>query len=465
MPRTILCTVGISIAKGCPSLEAVHDAKTPWDVDVPDLIREVEQRLSAFRLNEITAPTDLSKEVNSLILLACGSDDEVILLAADDAIGRCCAERLERVIPAIFGMPDNMCKVTRVRGLHLQDVARFRKEGLPNLFQELLRMLRDPQRRYERSLVLNPTGGFKGVVPFITVLGMLYGARVAYVSRASHQLVTLPPLPLTYDSVVFERAREALEWAERKTVFKAGQFLGRITGLTPEELDLFTGFVETDDNGECTLSPLAMVLIEKDREGSGQVMLTQAMMSKLDKLKGSDRAHALALLRRSGSPQWRDQWHHKFETTDLNVFGRGRLEIRVAGFLVGHDFYVCEFFYKEHDTYESTLHNTRQAQYPDPNAFLKLPEVEAEDDEIDESWCALLAEREALRKQIPDLVRQRDDAGRRANEALALSEDLRQQLAKLRRAYQSEVAELQTEIDALRAFQSAEASPESSGAE
>jgi putative CRISPR-associated protein (TIGR02619 family) len=461
MARTFLCTVGTSLAKDCPSLEAVHNAGSPWDMDAPSLADEVERRLSGIRLNDLTAPTELSKEVNSLLLLGCGADDEVILLAADDAIGRCCAERLARIIPAIFGMPDSLCKVTRIRGLHMRDAARFRKEGLPNLIQELLRMLRDPQRRYERPVVLNPTGGFKGVVPFITVLGMLYGARVAYVSRASHQLVTLPPLPLTYDPVIFERAREALEWAERKATFKAESFLGRIPGYTPEEYDLFAGFLETDEEEESTLSPLALVLIEKDREGSGQALLAPAAMAKLDQLKGTDRDRALTFLRRSGNPKWRAGNPHGFETTALSVFGNKSLGIRIAGFVSGTDFYVCEFFFvKEHGNYVSALHNTRRDQYPDLDAFLPLPKGEFETDEIDESWSALLAERDALKDQIPDLLRQRDEAGRRVNEASAKEEELRQQMVSLRRAHQSELAKLQREIAALRSAQDSADKPD-----
>jgi len=453
MPRTIICTAGTSIAKDCPALAVANEACSHWDEDPPGFARQIESRLAGFKLSGLAAPTDLSTEVNSLLLLDCGADDEVVLLAADDAVGRICAEHLESVIPTVFGMPFDLCKVIHVPGLHMRDATRFRREGLPNLIEKLLVYLRDPQRRYARRIVLNPTGGFKGVVPFLTVLGMLYGARVAYVSRSSHQLVSLPPLPLTYDREVFERAREALAWAERQAVFRSEQFFGRITAYDADEHELFEGFLETDAEGNSTLSPLAMVLLEKDREGSGRVLLTPAAMAKLDKLKGTDRARALDLLRRAGSPQWRDRWYHRFATTELDVFGGKALAFRVAGFLRGPDFHVCEFFYQDHDTYLGALHNTRRSQYPRDEDFVPIPaapEGPTGTDELDEPWSTLLAERDSLKEVVAQITQQRDAAGRQIGEAGKDAERLRRRIGELKQQHHAQLVAMRAELEALR---------------
>ena len=64
----------------------------------------------------------------------------------------------------------------------------------------MLAYLTDDNLNYQYDLILNPTGGYKGVIPFVTVLGMLYGKRSVYIFEHAEQLINLPPLPFSFDN-------------------------------------------------------------------------------------------------------------------------------------------------------------------------------------------------------------------------------------------------------------------------
>lgn len=55
-----------------------------------------------------------------------------------------------------------------------------------------------PQPHYE--LVFNLTGGFKSVNGFLQAIGMFYGAEIVYIFQFSNQLLTIPRLPITFNT-------------------------------------------------------------------------------------------------------------------------------------------------------------------------------------------------------------------------------------------------------------------------
>ena len=68
--------------------------------------------------------------------------------------------------------------------------------GFRELVTTILAYLTDDNLNYHYDLILNPTGGYKGVIPFVTVLGMLYGKRSVYIFEHAEQLINLPPCHL-----------------------------------------------------------------------------------------------------------------------------------------------------------------------------------------------------------------------------------------------------------------------------
>lgn len=405
--RTILCTVGTSISGGTkdsPSLVRYFRETTAWDEKTPELDAEIQARLKNPRY-DLTTPAGriaASAELNSLQRLGVLADDEIILLATDTAEGRACTQALASAIETAFGLPSSQCRIEPVRDLQVRDAARLRGSGLPNLCRKLLFYLRDPSRQYGGGVIVNPTGGYKGIVPFTTILGMLYGARAVYVFESSPTLINLPPLPVVFDLDLFESARPALIDAKNAGVLSPERFLGQIPGLEASQRERYLGFLEVLSDSEACLSPLAEVLLEEEELGSGRVFLSPDCLKKLDD-NPTNRSHVLRLLARSGSASWRSANAHPFKTTDLRVFGNSRFNFRVAGFLQGPDFFVCEFFHSDHNLYERRLEGSKRRDYPDSEAFVPLPlapEKISENTDVPETWAELHNQVSILTEQL-----------------------------------------------------------------
>lgn len=398
-PRTIICTVGTSISNGCKSIQSYHQRTSSWNEDVSALRSEIESRLVPILASDEMFVRACA-EIHSLHRLACSPSDEVILLTSDTAEGMACGTILKSTIQQIFGVEN--VSLTRVQGLQARDGERLKKQGIPNLINFVAPILQDPQRRYSGGVVLNPTGGFKGVVPFMTVLGMLYGARVVYMFEFSNQLVTLPPLPVTLDPEIFERARPALEWAKEQAVFAPSTFFGFITGFDPEEEPLFTGFLEIESSSEATLSPLALVLLDEETTCADHLLISKSVRSFLESMGPDERARMESLAWRLSSPQARSSMRKVFHGTDLEVFGRERFAARFAGFTQNGVFHLClAQWVSSHDAYEKEFGSKSRKDFQSVDEFTRLERPKEESLPADasptiETWLELRKQRDDL---------------------------------------------------------------------
>lgn len=246
MPRTLLVSVGTSIAgparEGTP-LNQLQKCPQGWDTDAPGLEEQIRTRLAGLDLRSERGRIQASAELNALHRLGCRDEDDVVLLATDTADGRCCAEALATVIEREFGC--RRPRLERIAGLQVHDAERLRREGLVALCRTLIRYLDDPQRLHEGGCIVCPNGGFKGIVPFLTLLAMAFRAPSVYVFEHAETLIRLPPLPMTIDRNLLARASDALGWAQQQGLFDVSAFLARIPGLASEERELFESLLET----------------------------------------------------------------------------------------------------------------------------------------------------------------------------------------------------------------------------
>jgi putative CRISPR-associated protein (TIGR02619 family) len=404
--RTIVCTVGTSIANGCKSIQSYYQRTSSWDEDISALKSEIESKLAPMLASDDVFVRGCA-EIHSLHRLDCGPSDEVILLTSDTAEGMACGTILKSTIQQIFGV--EKVSLTRVQGLQARDGERLKKQGIPNLINLLTPVLQDPQRRYAGGVILNPTGGFKGVVPFMTVLGMLYGAKVVYMFEFSNQLVTLPPLPVTLDPEIFERARPALDWAKEQAVFAPSTFFGFISGFDPEEESLFSGFLEIESSSEATLSPLAMVLLDEETNCADHVMISKSVRSFIEGMGPDERARIESLAWRLASPQARSNMRKVFHGTDLEVFGRERFAARFAGFTQSGIFHLCLAQWAScHDDYERVFASKNRKDFQSKDEFTRMDRPKEESIPADtspttETWLELSIQRDELKSECKRL--------------------------------------------------------------
>lgn len=416
-PRTIICTVGTSISNGCKSIQSYHQRTSLWNEDVSALRSEIESRLAPILASDEMFARACA-EIHSLHRLGCSPSDEVILFTSDTAEGMACGTILKSTIQQIFGVEN--VSLTRIQGLQARDGERLKKQGIPNLINLLTPILQDPQRRFAGGVILNPTGGFKGVVPFMTVLGMLYGAKVVYMFEFSNQLVTLPPLPVTLDLEVFERARPALRWAKEQAVFAPATFFGFISGYDAEEESLFTGFLEVENGSEATLSPLAMVLLNEETACGDHLMISQSVRSFFESMQPEEHDRMRSLAWRLASPLFRRMTRKAFHGTDLEVYGRSRFAARFAGFTQNGIFHLClAQWVSSHDDYERVFASRNRGDFQAKNEFVRMDapvEVDLPSDvpADTETWVELRQQRDDLLKECTRLQSEIQSMGGKA---------------------------------------------------
>ena len=67
----------------------------------------------------------------------------------------------------------------------------------------------------ESNVVLNPTGGFKTLVPYTVLIGMWKNVPCRYIFEQSTTLLELPPLPVEFSRSRFEAFKSLFERIER----------------------------------------------------------------------------------------------------------------------------------------------------------------------------------------------------------------------------------------------------------
>lgn len=410
MPRTLLLTTGTSIANRTEALLAYQRRATTWEEPADNLREQIRERLKGFDLASETGRVGASAELNILHRLPVRPEDEVVLFSTDTAEGRVCTEELARVIRSELGVARVV--IERVQGLQVRDAESLRNAGLTNLSRQLIGYLDDPQRRYGGGCVLCPNGGFKGVVPFITVLGMVFRAPVVSVFEFAETVIALPPLPLELASDLCDRALPALEWAQESDVFEVGEFHRRIPAFTPEEAPLFESFLEivpdAADGRLGSLSPLISALARRGPSG-GSLRISERARRDLAGLDAMLRREVEHHLQKLSSPIWRSQHRDTKFNSDLEYYPRGHNPWRFAGFTEAGLFHLCWFAL--HDVYDRLIpHLGQRASFSDESFTGYTPQrpsdasAATEDPYRTHTWFDLRAEVERFKAEIQELV-------------------------------------------------------------
>lgn len=202
MARTFVCSVGTSAAKGFGPPAKLSE----WVRAQPDELtaaRTLFDKVKDFKPEGDNLQKELSAEVHSLTRMRVSAADRVVLLCSETADGGACGHAVRLYLEAYH--PGIACDVRTVTGLQVLDATRFRTEGVVNFVRACLTAVRDYGSEF---VVLNPTGGFKALVPYAVLVGMLKRVTCQYIFEQSTSVLTLPPLPVAIDRAPFERYRQ-----------------------------------------------------------------------------------------------------------------------------------------------------------------------------------------------------------------------------------------------------------------
>jgi putative CRISPR-associated protein (TIGR02619 family) len=350
-----ICTAGTSLAGG-----PMRDGET-----AEEYRRRVNDRIARDRADTPRRDPFLirvSAELNALLRSKCGGDDRVVYLVSETEDGRLCGERLVALTQSELG---SRARLLVVEGLQVCDGRRFRQVGVRSLFDRIDTLRKDTT---EDRIELNATGGFKGMVPYLTLYGMFYDLPVSYIFEQSETLIQLPRIPLSFDWRRLAPAARAVvalgaDWRPQHELLAL---------LPPDYWDPnakadYDCLFENED-GLVGLSAIGLLMknkLETDTEGT-EVLLSPSAKAALEAAEQEVRSHYEFMLARVRNPLLRETHRHTetLRKTDLLVWKRyGQSGPRMLYWTKGSRVLVGELM--QHDEYVDYVNGTprRRADY------------------------------------------------------------------------------------------------------
>lgn len=261
MSKTFVCSVGTSAAKSIGPLEHL-----PGWVMAQGSVQGAAKGI--FTTFEYTSPKAeslsriLSAEIYSLVRMGLTGRDRVLLLASDTDDGEACARAVELYLDQYW--PDAAVEVKRIAGLQVDNPGAFRRQGVVEYCRCCLKAVNDFGAD---NVVLNPTGGFKALVAYTVLVGMLKRVPCRYIFEQSEALLDLPPLPVEFQRSTFESYRPLFEQMERDTSIPLTDWEQAIPF---HERGLLEALVDSDGR-EVTLSGVGLLFLDEMRTPSLRV--------------------------------------------------------------------------------------------------------------------------------------------------------------------------------------------------
>lgn len=204
-----------------------------------------------------------------------------------------------------------------IDGLRVDDGNIFQRDGVRNLIAKIYDILRHaPSGTYTR--VINPTGGFKGVVPYLTLIGMIEAdVQLSYIYEQSNVLITLKRVPLQFNFKVLESAYPALKACSEDFVdeqqLKALLKLQAGEGLSDHPAwSLFDRTIQ-EDRAYFIVNGLGQIVLERFKAlDRTPIYLSKQAANRFDELDATQQKKFQGLFERLREPAWVDEHRHKY---------------------------------------------------------------------------------------------------------------------------------------------------------
>jgi len=213
--KKIITTVGTSLftnhfeEDNASDLKLFHEdlkgiSASKWDAEGIKQDREdLRQEVKKFWHSD-----QASAEIASLLKIADqypNEELEVYLIATDTVLSRLAAELVQEWFEGKMTVrfdPEQQV----IAGLSVEQAGTFIEHGIQRLVQTIL----DIRGKGEDAMLLNISGGYKGLIPVMTIVGQLYDMNICYTYEDSEELIEIPRMPLNFDWEIIEQFSSAL---------------------------------------------------------------------------------------------------------------------------------------------------------------------------------------------------------------------------------------------------------------
>ncbi|MEQ9486486.1 putative CRISPR-associated protein [Coleofasciculus sp. F4-SAH-05] len=263
MVKTVICSVGISAARKIPEVRP-RDLSN-WVKQQPSVKDAAEKIFLTFRdirPEGESLKSELSAEIHSLVRIGITDGDRVILLASSTEDGYCCAIAVEKYLHHYWTNLE--VQIKQVQGLQVLDAELFRTRGVIEFVGHILKEI---DKYGASNIILNPTGGYKALVPYTVLVGMLKGVKCDYIFEQSTKFLELPPLPVEFIRSSFETHKGLFEKVENDIITQA-EWERNI--YYDDERERLKSFFEFSD-GQVILSAIGSLFLSEIRKPSVRV--------------------------------------------------------------------------------------------------------------------------------------------------------------------------------------------------
>ncbi len=235
-----------------------------------------------------------SAELNSLLRIISdtpkNNNDQLHFLATETPDGVLAARIIADFCREYFSRE---VQVYVIEGLQVKDAQRFRRRGLPLLIQTVYKILKDaPDETFRR--IFNPTGGFKSVIPYFTIIGMLeQNVEMQYIFERSEELIRLAQLPINLDFEKLGNIKEALRRIDSQGMVAESELrqllkLDESADLSQHQIYTLLEREEIDGEYYYSLGALGTIAHQHFGNTTAEVWLSKQAKKALDDVKDVD---------------------------------------------------------------------------------------------------------------------------------------------------------------------------------
>jgi len=217
--KKVIATVGTSIFLNY--LDEHTDVRVDYDYIKKRRSREwdaCKKRIERIKRSVtewvVNAGDGASAEIKSLLKLHKKEKDhlEVYLLATDTVESRLAAEIIKDVFDRdVFGIGQQVKVFFNehydvIRGLQVENYHEFVREGAHNFVKRIHQLA----GHSFADTIFNISGGYKGLIPFMTVMAQVNRCDIVYIYEESETLISLPKAPIIVDTEFMEKSYNEL---------------------------------------------------------------------------------------------------------------------------------------------------------------------------------------------------------------------------------------------------------------
>lgn len=204
MSKKIITTVGTSLVENLRLSRIPSSLRDRFSNvgNVKDTLEDfknsVDDKLSSIKDSDFTICAELQSIAK---IRESNVEIEVYLICTDTILSPLCAEFIaKRLISNGISVKFKYNNHHIIEGLIVDGAnasTTFEEQGFPNLIQIIKEI--EKQASSENRPILNISGGYKALIPVMTIMGQLYNMEVNYMYESSSDIIKLGRLPINFD--------------------------------------------------------------------------------------------------------------------------------------------------------------------------------------------------------------------------------------------------------------------------